>query len=263
MSLTVYYLHFSQADRIVWLCEELSDQIPDFKYRLHVFPRGMEGSEGKQKLLSLHPSGTSPTIVDDTVDPPVIMTESQAIMHYIITFHGRGLFEPKPSVGPQAYSEYLYWMSFANGSFQAFVTTFMVADAVMAQAGDTIDIKQNFAYQATAPRVPNYLSQYNNRMAKSKYLAGDEFTAADMMNIYGLTCMRAFYPIDLTNYPHIMRWLRDVTSRPAYKRTMEKAEDGLLAMTMAKVPAISIPMALSHRSWRDMPEWAALAEEAA
>ena len=92
VSLKVYNFCFSLADRIIWLCEELTEVIQDFKYELVIFPRGMLESEGKQKLLSLHPSNTSPNMIDETISPPVTMTESQAILEYIRPFTAKVIF---------------------------------------------------------------------------------------------------------------------------------------------------------------------------
>ena len=76
-----------------------------------------------------------------------------------------------------------------------------------------------------------------------------------MMNRYGLTFMRAVYPIDLTDNPHIMRLLKNATSRPAYQRFLQKAEGGLLAMIEAQVPMVNMHMILQLVSWRDGPVW--------
>lgn len=250
MSLKIYHLHFAQSDRIVWLCEELSDLIPNFKYDLHVYPRGMPDSEGKKALLSLHPSGTAPTMVDSTVSPPVTMTESQAILTYILSIHGQGHLTRTPSVGPQAYAQYLYWLNFANGSFQAFLNANLVADTLAAQAQISPEtLAQNPTYQHFQQRTKNHLSQYDSRLAESRYLAGDDFSAADIMNTYALTVFRGIYPMDLTEYPNVLRWLKEITSRKAYVRTMEKAEDGLPAMVDAKVPQLGFEVLLSMKSW--------------
>ena len=248
MSLEIYHLHFAQSDRIVWLCEELSAQIPTFSYKLHVFARGTEKSEGKRVLTSLHPSGTAPTMVDNTVSPAVAIAESQAILEYILAVHGQGHFGVTPKAGPQVYSQYLYWSSFANGSFQAFLSANLIAGSLVQESG--MDPSGNMVFQTFQARTQNHLKQYNDRLAKSKYLAGEEFTAADMMNIYGLTVFRGIYPINLTEYPHILRWLADVTARPAYRKAMEKGEDGLPPMIGAKVPQMSMEVLLSLKSWK-------------
>ncbi len=39
------------------------------------------------------------------------------------------------------------------------------------------------------------------RLGEADYLAGDEFTAADIMSVFSLTTMRLFQPLDLRPYP--------------------------------------------------------------
>ncbi|ETN37246.1 uncharacterized protein HMPREF1541_08237 [Cyphellophora europaea CBS 101466] len=262
MTLTVYYLHWSQGDRIIWLCEELTALIPDFKYELHVFPRGLEESEGKQTLVALHPSGTSPTLKDTNVSPPIVITESQAILMYIIDVYGSGTFALNPSAGPHIYSQYLYWLCFANGSMQAFLSADIYAASLLNAPGFPTDtLAANYAHQSFIRRTPNHLKQYNDRLATNTYLAGDDFSAADMMNIYCFTLLRVIYPIDLSEYPHIRRWLKLITSRPAYRRAMDKGEDGMPALVTPTVPQLTFPVLLSVAPWNSVPELVKMKEE--
>lgn len=187
-------------------------------------------------------------MVDTTVSPLITMAESQAILEYIINVHGQGHFSVSPTAEPHAYSQYLYWLSFANGSFQAFLDANLLGLSIVQQSN--VDPSGNFIYQAFQARTQNHLKQFNDRLAQSKYLAGDDFTAADMMNIYGLTVFRGMYPVDLTEYPHIPRYLADITSRPAYRRAMEKGEDGMPPMIQANVPRFSVEVLLSMASWK-------------
>ena len=43
------------------------------------------------------------------------------------------------------------------------------------------------------------------RLGKVDYLAGGEFTTADIMIVFTLTTMRLFLPFDLAPYPAILR----------------------------------------------------------
>lgn len=258
MALEIYNFHFAQGDRIIWLCEELKTLVPGFTYTAHIHPRGDTTSAGKQKLLSLAPSGTAPTMVDGNVNPPIHMSESQAILTYIVTVYGQGHLQiPVPTGGPtdpniQTYAQYLFWLSFANGSAQAFLSADIYAGSLMATPGFPADsLEGNLAHKSFAARTPNHLSQYNERLAKSTYLAGETFSAADIMNIYALTLLRVIYPIDLTPYPNIVRWLKVVTKRPAYRRAMEVTEDGLPALTAPVVPRIGWEILLSLKPWTE------------
>lgn len=254
MSLKIYCLLFSASDRVVWLCEELSEVIPTFKYELVVYPRGLEDSEGKKTLLGLHPSGTAPTMVDTTVDPPVTLTESAAIIDYIIHVHGKGHFSVGPSAGPQVYAQYLFWFNFAHGSFQAALDANLLGRALTQKGEPTQeDFMAHIVFKAFKQKTPNHLKQLETRLLHSKYLAGDQVTAAEFINIFALTTFRVFAPLDLTGYPNILRWLADITSRPAYRRTLEKAENGVPPLIQSVVPQFPWEVLGGVAGWETVP----------
>lgn len=259
MSLKIYTLLFAVSDRVIWLCEELSEVIPTFKYELFVYARGLEDSEGKKALMGLHPSGTAPTMVDSTVDPPVTIAESGAIVDYIIHVHGKGHFSVGPSAGPQAYAQYLYWFNFAAGSFQPFLDANILSKA-LTQKGEPKqedDFMTFIVFTFFKKRTTEHLNQLNTRLSQSKYLAdGDDVTAADFMNIFAVTTFRAISPYDLTPYPNILRWLADVTSRPAYRRTMEKAERGVPPLIQPIVPQFPWEVLTGMVGWETVPSLA-------
>jgi glutathione S-transferase len=71
------------------------------------------------ELAKLHPTGAAPIIEDDG---GVLLAETGAIVEYILVKHGKG----KLVVGPDAknYTDYLYWLHFANGYFQPALSRF-------------------------------------------------------------------------------------------------------------------------------------------
>jgi glutathione S-transferase len=59
-------------------------------------------------------------------------------------------------------------------------------------------------------------------LATSPYLAGPEFTAADIIMVFPLTTMRLFTPMDLTPYPNIRAYLQRIGARPGFQRMVAK-----------------------------------------
>lgn len=113
---------------------------------------------------------------------------------------------------------------FTNGSLQPALTLKMIAK----------DLPEgNFGAKMADERVEHYLSLVEDRLGKSTFLVGDDFTAADIMMVFPLTTMRAFAPIDLSPYPNILRYLKEIGERPAYLRAMEKGETKLKPMLEA------------------------------
>jgi glutathione S-transferase len=68
------------------------------------------------------------------------------------------------------------------------------------------------------------------------WLAGDEFTAADIMTVFTLTTMRTFYPFDLTGYEGLLAYLQRVGKREEYRMARAKADPELELMIEGKPP---------------------------
>jgi glutathione S-transferase len=66
-----------------------------------------------------------------------------------------------------------------------------------------------------------------SRVTAVPYLAGDAFTAADIMNFFPLTTFRHFAPRDFSKYPNIRAYLKRVGDRPAYRRAMKAGDPTL------------------------------------
>jgi len=184
------------------------------------------------ELLALHPMGASPVIEDATFDKenPLLLAESGAITEYLINKHGNGRLALPPS--HPNYADYLYWLHFSNSNLQPGL--FRRALVRSMASGDDDPRYKNADFRATRA-----LKYFDSRLANNTYLAGDEFTAADVMSVWCMTTMRKFEPIDLTDYPGIQRWLKTCTERPAYRTAMKKGDPDLVIeeQISAKGPA--------------------------
>ena len=76
-------------------------------------------------------------------------------------------------------------------------------------------------------RVDRAFDLVNARLGEADYLAGREFTAADIMIGFSLTTMRYFMPYDIARCPNIVRYLARIGARPAYRRAMDKGDPGM------------------------------------
>lgn len=85
----------------------------------------------------------------------------------------------------------------------------------------------NFGVKMANQRTEQCLSLVDERLGKSKFLVGSDFTAADIMIVFSLTTARLFVPMDLSSYPNILRYLKEIGERPAYQRAMEKGDPKL------------------------------------
>ncbi|KAF2269536.1 glutathione S-transferase [Lojkania enalia] len=211
-SLTLHHLQCSQAERIPWLLEELG-----LPYDLKPYKRAP--IFGPPELKAVHPLGASPVLEDATSDPssPLILAESGAIADYIIYKYGNGRLALAPSHAN--YADYLYWFHFANGNLQPAVMRCMTAKSLASPDNPRVKMAED--------HLQTVFSHVNERLKKNTWLAGDEFTAADIMSLFCFTTMRKFMPADLTNYPGIVAWVRRCADRPAYQAAMKKGDPEL------------------------------------
>lgn len=198
----------------MWLCEELG-----LKYTLKLHQRAPIFSP--QSIKDLSPLGQAPVIQDDQLT----LFESAACVEYLIRVHGNGNFILEPS--HQNFADYLYWFHFSNGTFQPMVSTLLTVSR-MDQTG-----KQTARYME---RFLKMLKLMDDRLRENKWLAGDEFTAADIMIVFTLTTMRAFYPYDLTGYNGILAYLQRVVRREGYQKARAKADPNLEPRNDGKPP---------------------------
>ena len=204
--LTVHHLGKSQSERIVWLCEELG--IP---YELKVYDRHPVTRLAQPDYKALHPIGAAPVITDGVL----VLAESAAIVEYITAKYGKGrltLAADHPD-----FAQFLYWFHFANGTLQPATGRNMILGRLNLAADNPMLL-------AMKARLALALGLVETRLGKADYLAGREFTTADIMNVFSLTTMRLFLPFDLAPYPAILAYLQRIGARDAYRRAMRKGD---------------------------------------
>ena len=210
--LKIHHLGRSQSERIVWLCEELG-----LPYDLAQHARDPVTMLSPPALNALHPLGAAPVMEDGDL----LLAESAAIVEYIIVKHGGGRLKLGPA--HPDYAAFLYWFHFSNGNLQPVMGRLMV----MSRAKLPADHPVLLSVQGRLDRV---MALVEARLGAAPYLAGGEFTAADIMAVFSLTTMRLFQPVALAPYPHILAYLQRIGERPAYRRAMAKGDPHLTPM---------------------------------
>lgn len=196
--ITIHHLGVSQSDRIVWLMEEL-----ELPYKLEWHDRG-EDMLAPESYRALHPAGTAPIIEDgDTV-----LAESAAIVEYIIHRYGDG----RLALAPQdaAFGEYLYWLHNAASVQSMFFLRLARGSGSEPGVADLIiERRENAYYQ----HMEAHLGQH-------EFLAGNEFTAADIMMVFNLTSLAQFGGRSVDDLPNILAYVDRICARPAYQKAM-------------------------------------------
>lgn len=237
MVLTVHHLHISQSERILFLCEELA-----IDYRIVHHTRDPLAAPQSLKHVSGNATGKAPFLEDPEVG--ITLQESGAICEYILAKHAAGQLgdqtqSPKLSkiFGEEGYADYLYWFHWSNGTFQALLNRFTFFEIGQIP-------EDNAAYKWSMAGLDQMLGLLNEHLAQNKWLAGRDFTTADIMAVFSLTTKRYFGPlVSYAKYPNILRYLKDIGERPAYQRAMEKGDPEMKLLLDAEAPLKSLVLA--------------------
>jgi glutathione S-transferase len=197
--ITVYHLGRSQSDRIVWLLEELG-----LPYRLEWFDRGPDRL-APAEYLALHPAAMAPVIRDGDR----VLAESTAIVQYIAHKHGGGRLTVSPNA--ENYADYLYWLQFNNNVLSGFFVK-----AALQNSGQ----EQNLIGKIAQRRTDGLFNQMNDRLGGSDYLAGQDFTLADVMSGFAITTMPALGGRTLDGLANVQRYAQRLQQRPAWQKAM-------------------------------------------
>lgn len=192
----------------MWLAEELG-----LKYELVRHVRNAETFRSPDSLWQVAPMGKAPAIQDGDIT----LGESGAIIEYILDTYGEGRL--RPAKGTSQYRAYQHWMHAAESTVM--VPVLLEALCTLTQT-DSPALKgfSEGEYQT----VFGYLNQ---ALEKSPYVAGQDFTAADIMVAYSLLLangtaiptMKGTPPLD--KCPAIVAYLARIEARPAYRRAVE------------------------------------------
>lgn len=210
--LTIHHLGVSQSDRIVWLMEELG-----LPYKLVWYNRGADGLQPPE-YVALHPASTAPVVEDDGR----VLSESAAILEYICHRHGKGRFTVATSA--PNYFDYSYWMHFNNNVQGLFF-------AKLALGPDATGPNAERVGGFIKRREDGYYRHLDQRLGTSPYLAGPEFTCADIMVTFNLTELPLFGGRAITDLPNVQAYVQRIGARPAFQKAMQ------IAGPAAKPPA--------------------------
>lgn len=171
------------------------------------------GDQFKQEFLTISPNNRMPAMVDhEPADggPPLTLFESGAIMLYLADKAGR--FYPQELRARHEVNQWLIWQMANQGPKSGECGHFR-------RLGDN-EGDQSYAVRRFTDEVNRLYGVMNNRLYDRRYLAGDEYTIADMIS-YPWTVNWEAQGQQLGEFPYFKRWFEELSARPALKRGME------------------------------------------
>ena len=172
-----------------------------------------EGAQFGSGFVALNPNSKIPALLDRSGPEPIRLFESGAmLLHLAEKF---GAFIP---TDPKGRAECLSWLMWQMGSAPFIGGGFGHFYAYA-------PIKIEYAIDRYSMETKRLFDVVNNRLTESRFLAGDDYTIADMATyawfglLYrGLAYNDAATFLSLDEYEHVGRWVGEIGERPAVKR---------------------------------------------
>ena len=165
------------------------------------------GDQYESEFLKISPNNKMPAIVDhDGPDgQPISVFESGAILRYLADKIGR--FGGEDLRGRVEVDEWLAWQIAGQGPMTGQYGHFT------SYAPEKID----YAIDRYTREVQRLLGVLDKRLAGRAFIAGDDYTIADMA-AYPWINPYTKAPLDLEPYPELRRWHASIAARPATGR---------------------------------------------
>ncbi len=173
------------------------------------------GDQFGSGFVAVNPNSKIPALLDRS-DPkqPVRVFESGAILMHLAEKFGSAFLPP---VGNAKRAECLSWLFWQMGAAPYLGGGFGHFYAYAPS-------KMEYPIDRFAMEVKRQLDVLNRRLAESAYLAGDDYTIADIAvwPWYGALVKGLVYDagefLQVQEYTHVLRWTEQIAQRPAVKR---------------------------------------------
>jgi len=214
--LVVHHLNNSRSQRILWLLEELG-----VDYQVKRYERDKETMLAPASLSQIHPLGKSPVISDGDS----VVAESGAIVEYLVGRYGGGRLIP-PASTPERL-RYTYWLHYAEGSVMPPLLLKLVFDRIREAPMPFFvrPIARRIADTAmtsfVGPNIVRHFDFIESELGKSAWLAGEQFTAADVQMSFPLEAAAVRGDVTKTR-PKLRAFLERIHARPAYAKALER-----------------------------------------
>lgn len=213
--ITVHHLEESRSHRVVWLLEELG-----LPYEVKRYARHPKTMRAPAELRAIHPLGKSPTVVDGND----VLVESAVIIDRLLDRYGEHAL--RPVAGTPERHVYDYWMHYAEGSLMPNLLLKLVLTKMASGAPAPLrPLVRAFGKKVAAVAVDNevklHLGYIEDTLAKTAFIAGDAFSAADIQMSYPVIAARTRAQVG----PKTNTYIETLKTRPAFQRATEATGD--------------------------------------
>lgn len=192
----LYHCPDARSFRALWALEELG---LDYELRILPFPPRIEQPD----YLQVNPLGTIPFLVDG----PSVMSESAAIVQYLVTRYGPS--DLAVPVDDPAYAAWLNWLHFGEATLtfpQTLVLRYRTFEPGRAE----------IAADDYARWFLSRLKHVDRALAKGDWLCAGRFTAADISVGYALLLANHLKLLE-AGPPAVQAYWERLKARPAFQ----------------------------------------------
>ena len=167
---------------------------------------GAFGQTKEPKYLAMNPNGLVPTLEEDD---GFLLWESNAIVRYLAAKHDKtGVLEPKD---PKARALANQWMD-----WQLSVVGPAITPAFWGLIRTPPEKRDMAAIEASKKKTTEAMAMLNERLGKTRHVAGDAFSYGDIP--VGAMCFRFRQLVpERPSMPHLDRWYDAISARQAFK----------------------------------------------
>jgi glutathione S-transferase len=212
----VHHLENSRSQRVLWLLEEIGAP-----YEVKRYERDKKTNLAPKSLMEVHPLGKSPVVVDDGA----VYAETGAIVEHLVEAHGEGRLVPPR--GADAYRRCKYWLHAAEGSYMPPLVLALFLNRM--ERAPMPFFARPIARRLTQGVRDVYLDHtikalfdhLDAELSRSAWLAGPEFTIADVMMSFPAEA--ALARVDAAKAAKNLKpYVARLHARPAYQRALAK-----------------------------------------
>ncbi|PIA61504.1 hypothetical protein AQUCO_00300785v1 [Aquilegia coerulea] len=175
----------------------------------------MAGEHKKEPFLSLNPFGQIPVFEDGDLK----LFESRAITRYIAHEHANKGTKLITDI-PKEMAIISMWMEVETHQFDPLVSK--LTYELIFKSKFLGLVTDEAAVKELKTKLAKVLDVYEARLSQSKYLAGDEFTLADLHHLPNLHYLMNT-PIKemFMSHPHFWAWCADILARPSWSNVIK------------------------------------------
>ncbi|GAL57782.1 glutathione-dependent disulfide-bond oxidoreductase [Pseudescherichia vulneris] len=210
--LQLYSLGTPNGQKVTILLEELLEKgVSEAEYDAWLIRIG-EGDQFSSGFVEVNPNSKIPALRDHSTTPPTRVFESGAILLYLAEKFGH--FLPTDPAGRAETLNWLFWLQgsapFLGGGFGHFYSY--------------APVKIEYAINRFTMEAKRQLDVLDKQLAEHKFVAGDDYTIADMAiwPWYGNVVLGNVYDaaefLDAGSYKNVLRWAKEIAERPGVQR---------------------------------------------